>query len=163
MKRTPMALVLAGAIALLAGCGDTEAISIGHGTATLDCRSFPFIGSGKGDWRQSSTSFGPVGMLVTDYAEGSREGDGLLHTKIPVLVEGHRSAVLSVPDGERDRVGILVLKPRRPLSKLKLEPCSDRRRTIWAAGLATRDHAPVTLDVVVDGRRRGTITVGGEE
>ena len=94
-----MALVLAGVIVLLAGCGGTEASSptIGHGAATLNCKTFPFIGSGKDDWRKSSASFGPFGMLVTDYAKGSRHGDGLLHTKIPALVEGHRSVVLTVP------------------------------------------------------------------
>jgi hypothetical protein len=63
-----MALVLAGAIVLLAGCGGTEA-TIGHGAATLNCKTFPFIGSGKDDWRKSSASFGPFGMLVTDYAK----------------------------------------------------------------------------------------------
>jgi hypothetical protein len=99
-------------------------------------------------------------MGVTDYAKGSRHGDGLLHTKIPTLVEGHRSVVLTVPDDESDRVGIEVLKPDHPLSKLRLDPCGDRPRTIWAAGVATRDRAPVVLDVEVDGKRRGTITVG---
>jgi hypothetical protein len=169
-----MALVLAGAMALLAGCGGTDATAtrstalqprssgttIGHGATTFSCQTFPFIGSGKGDWRKSSAHFGPFGMLVTDYAKGGRHGDGLLHTKIPVLVEGQRSVVLSVPDDESDRVGIEVLKPDHPLSKLRLDPCGDRRRTIWAAGVATRDHAPVILDVEVDGKRRGTITVG---
>jgi hypothetical protein len=162
---------------LLAGCGGTDATAtrstafqpqssgatIGHGAATLNCQTFPFIGSGKDDWRKSSAHLGPVGMLVTDYAEDSRRGDGLLHTKIPVLVEGQRSVVLSVPDDESDRVGIEVVKPGHPLSKLRLDPCGDRPRTIWAAGVATRDHAPVILDVEVDGKRRGTITVGVEE
>jgi hypothetical protein len=164
MKRTQMALalVLAGAIVLLAGCGGTE-VTIGHGAATLNCKSFPFIGSGKDDWRKSSASFGPFGMLVTDYAKGSRHGDGLLHTKIPALVEGHRSVVLTVPSDEFDRVAIEVLKPRHPLLKLRLEPCPDRPRTIWAAGVATRDHAPVRLDVAVDGKPRGTIAIGAKE
>ena len=172
-----MALVMTCAIALLAGCGGTEATAtrstasqlersgppIGHGTATLNCQTFPFIGHGKTDWRKRSANFGPFGMSVTDYAKGSRHGDGLLHTKIPTLVEGHRSVVLTVPDDESDRVGIEVLKPDHPLSKLRLDPCGDRPRTIWAAGVATRDHAPVTLDVEVDGKRRGTITVGVKE
>jgi hypothetical protein len=176
MKRTQTALILATATALLAGCGGTDATparstavqpqssgtTIGHGAGTLDCQDFPFIGSGKDDWRESSAYFGPFGMLVTDYAKGSRRGDGLLHTKIPVLVEGQRSVVLSVPDDESDRVGIEAVNDHRDqlLSKLRLDPCGDRRRTIWAAGVATRDRAPVILDVEVDGKRQGTITVG---
>jgi hypothetical protein len=151
---------------LLAGCGNAEGRSggpsIGHGTATLNCKTFPFIGSGDRDWRKDSTTFGPLGMLVTDYAQGNREDDELLHTKIPVLVEGHRRVVLTVPEDERDRVGIIVLKPRTPVSELTLDPCGDRPRTIWAAGVATRDHAPVTLDVAVDGTERGSITIAGE-
>jgi hypothetical protein len=177
MNRTQTALASVGAIALLAGCGGTEATvtrsaasqpqasaaPIGHGSATLDCETFPFIGSGKADWRESSANFGPLGMLVTDYAAGGRYGDRLLHTKIPVLVEGHHGVVLTVPDDESDRVGIEVLKPRHPLSKLSLNPCGNRRRTIWAAGVVTRDDAPVKLGVAVDGRRQGMITVGGRE
>jgi hypothetical protein len=176
MKRTQMALILASAVALLAGCGGTDSTAtgstasqprssgatVGHGAGTLDCQDFPFIGSGKDDWRKSSAHFGPFGMLVTDYAKGSPREDGLLHTKIPVLVEGHRSVVLSVPDDESDRVGIEAVNDHQDqlLSELKLDPCGDRRRTIWAAGVATRDRAPVILDVEVDGKRRGTITVG---
>lgn len=171
-----MALILASAIAVLAGCGGTDStatgstafqpkpsgLTIGHGAATLNCKTFPFIGSGKDDWRQSSAYFGPFGMLVTDYAKGSRRDDGLLHTKIPLLVEGQRSVVLSVPDDESDRVGIEAVNDHHDqlLSKLRLDPCGDRPRTIWAAGVATRDHAPVRLDVAVDGKLRGTITIG---
>jgi hypothetical protein len=171
-----MALILASAIALLAGCGGTDATAtrstafqpqssgtaIGHGAATLNCQDFPFIGSGKDDWRKSSAYFGPFGMLVTDYAKGSRRDDGLLHTKIPVLVEGQHSVVLSVPDDESDRVGIEAVNDHHDslLSRLRLDPCGDRPRTIWAAGVATRDRAPVILDVEVGGKRRGTITVG---
>ncbi len=179
MKRTQTALILVSAIVLLAGCGGTDstatgstasqprssAMAIGHGAGTLNCKTFPFVGSGKADWRKSSAYFGPLGMLVTDYARGSRSGDGLLHTKIPMLVEGHRSVVLSVPDDESDRVGIEAVNDHRAqlLSKLRLDPCGDRSRTIWAAGVATRDHAPVILDVEVDGKRRSTITVGNKE
>jgi hypothetical protein len=104
-------------------------------------------------------------MLVTDYAKGSRSDDGLLHTKTPVLVEGQRSVVLSVPGDESDRVGIEAVSDHhaRLLSRLRLDPCGDRPRTIWAAGVATRDHAPVILDVDAGGKRRGTIVVGVKE
>ncbi|MET0559695.1 MAG: hypothetical protein ABW065_13670 [Solirubrobacterales bacterium] len=171
-----MALLLGGALVFLAGCGGSEATAtrstsaasqqerpgppVGHGTGTLNCQTFPFIGMGPDDWRKSSVSFGPLGMLVTDYAEGRRGEDGLLHTKIPTLVEGHRSVVLTVPSDERRRTGIEVVKPRHPVTRLRLDPCRDRRRTIWAAGIVARDRGPVTLHVSVVGGRSGAITIG---
>ncbi|HSS51166.1 MAG TPA: hypothetical protein VLX28_19675 [Thermoanaerobaculia bacterium] len=171
-----MAFVLACAFPLLTGCGGSEETAprttsaasqgerfgppVGHGTGMLNCQTFAFIGMGPDDWRRSSASFGPLGMLVTDYAKGRRSGDGLFHTKIPTLVEGHRSVVLSVPRDERARAGIEVVKPHHPLSRLRLDPCRDRKRTIWAAGVVARDRGPVTLDVSVAGGRSGTITVG---
>jgi hypothetical protein len=173
-----MALLLAGVLALVTGCGDTDATAtrststasrakptgppVGHGTGMLNCRTFPFIGMGPEDWRRKSESFGSLGMLVTDYAEGGRSEDGLFHTKIPTLVEGHRSVVLSVPRDERSRAAIEVVKPQHPVSRLRLDPCRDRRRTIWAAGVAARDRGPVRLDVSVAGGVSGTITIGGE-
>jgi hypothetical protein len=175
MKRTQTTLLLAAAMAFLAGCGDTDTATrsttasqgersaglVGYGIGTLNCRTLPFIGMGPDDWRQSSRRFGPLGMLVTDYSVGRRQDDGLLHTKIPTLVEGHASVVVSVPSDERERVGIELVGSSHPVSRLRLDPCPDRRRTIWAAGVAVRDRGPARLAVSVVGGTSGTITVGG--
>jgi hypothetical protein len=93
---------------------------------------------------------------------GNREPDGLLHAKAPMLVEGHRTIVLSVPQSERDRVGLEIIKPHQPLLSLTLEPCADKKRTMWAAGFVLRDRRPVLLDVSI-GSKRGTVRVGPPE
>jgi hypothetical protein len=67
-----------------------------------------------------------------------------------------------VPSDERLRAGIEVIHPPHPVSRLRIDPCRDRLRTIWAAGVAARDRRPVTLDVSVAGGTSGTITIGGE-
>jgi hypothetical protein len=167
---------LAAAAAVLAvGCADSAPTAekpkpspsapapraIGHGSAELNCDTFPFAGSGRSDWRRDSYSFGPFGVSK-NFAAGGREPDGLFHSKTPMLVEGHRTVVVSVPESERDRVGIELLKPDRPISTLVLKPCPDKKRTIWAAGFVLRDLRPVVLQVRV-GQRSGTVRVGPPE
>jgi len=135
--------------------------TIGHGSGELNCGTYPFAGFGPEDWRQDSYSFGPFGVSH-NFAAGTREPDGLLHSKTPMLVEGHRTVVLSVPESESDRLAIEILKPDRGISTLILRPCPDKKRTIWAAGFLLRDRRPVTLEVRV-GARRGTVRVGPPE
>jgi hypothetical protein len=176
MKRIWMLLALAVATALFVGCGSSSDSTsqesnvsplgppgeiIGHGSGTLNCKTYPFIGPGPDDWRRVSYAFGRFGMSH-NFAAGSRESDGLLHAKAPMIVEGHKSVVLSVPQAERDRVGIELLKLDRPLSTLTLKPCPDRKRTLWAAGLALRDRRPVDLDVRI-GARIGRVRIGPPE
>ena len=170
-----MLLGLAVAAALFVGCGGSTSTTeesktsasappgeeIGRGSGELSCKTYPFDNSGHEDWRQDSYSFGRFGVSH-NFAAGSREPDGLLHAKTPMLVEGHRTVVLSVPESEKDRVGIEILKPDRPLSTLTLKPCADKKRTMWAAGFLLRDRRPVVLDVRI-GVRRGTVRVGPPE
>lgn len=174
MKRIWMLATLAASAALSVGCGgstssaeDSSAAepkppgkTIGHGSGELNCKTFPFIGSGPDDWRRTSYAFGRFG--VSHNLAGNRESDGLLHAKTPVLAEGHTSVVLSVPESERDRVGIALVRPSHPLSTITLKPCADRKRTLWAAGLVLSDRRPVHLDVRI-GANKGTIRVGPPE
>jgi len=170
-----MLLALVVATALFVGCGGSASTSkhsnvsasgppgeaIGHGSGTLNCKTYPFIGPGPDDWRRTSYAFGRFGMSH-NFAAGSREADGLLHAKAPMIVEGHKSVVLSVPQGERDRVGIELVNRERPLATLTLKPCPDKERTLWAAGLALRDRRPVHLDVRI-AASRGTVQIGPPE
>lgn len=165
------ALVLIAVYA--AGCGGSSstveestsasisAKVIGHGSGELNCKSYPFENSGQEDWRRNSYSFGPFGVS-RNFAVGTREPDGLLHSKTPMLVEGHRTVVVSIPKSERDRVGIEILSLNRGISTLVLKPCPDKKRTMWAAGFLLRDRRPVVLDVLI-GARRGTVQVGPPE
>jgi hypothetical protein len=175
MKRIWMLHALAVATALFVGCGGSSSTSkesnvsasgspgeiVGHGSGTLSCKTHPFIGPGHDDWRRTSYIFGRFGMSH-NLAAGSRGPDGLLHAKAPVIVEGHKSVVLSVPHGERDRVGIEIANREDPLSTLVLKPCADKKRTAWAAGLALRDLRPVHLDVRI-GARKGKVRIGPPE
>jgi hypothetical protein len=172
MKRFWIFPVLLVPAALFVGCGGSTEDSktsasappsevIGHGSGELNCETYPFDNSGYEDWRQDSYSFGPFGVSH-NLAAGSRQPDGLLHAKTPMLVEGHRTVVLSVPESEAGRVGIETLKSDRPLSTLILKPCAHKTRTLWAAGFVLRDRRPVTLDVRV-GVSRGTVRVGPPE
>jgi hypothetical protein len=172
MKRIWILLALAVATALFMGCGSSTSTAkqsddsapgppgeiIGHGSGRLNCKTYPFSGPGPDDWRHSSFFFGPFG-LTRNFAIGSREDDGLMRAKTPVIVEGHRSVVLSVPRGERDRVGIELVDGRRPFSAITLTPCAGKKRTAWATGLVFRDRRPVHLEVRI-GSRAGTIEVG---
>lgn len=153
------------AAALAVGCGgsatDDHSDSIGHGSGELSCETFPFAGSGHSDWRRDSYSFGPFGVSH-NFAAGRREPDGLFHSKTPMLVEGHGTVVVTVPESERQRFGIEILKPDRPISTLTLKPCPDKKRTMWAAGFVLRDLRPVALDVRI-GQKEGTLRVGPPE
>jgi streptogramin lyase len=127
---------------------------IGHGTARSGCHAV-FAGSGEPGWRRQATAAGPFGFSGAGrefLRIPHRERDGLFHTKMPALVEGHRSVELSVPTAERDRVGIEVVAARHPVDRVIFTPCEDKPRTIWAAGLALRDRAPVTLVARVGAR-----------
>lgn len=173
MKRArfPLALAL---VLVLAGCGSSvgsvtgpprpDSKPIARGAAVLTCDTYPFIGSGPADWRRDSAHAGPLGLGGSgrDFTSGQlgpRAEDGLYHVKIPVLLEGHRPAVLSVPLASRSRVGIETVSSDRPLASVTLRPCPDKPRTIWAAGLALRGRSPVTLEVRV-GARLLTLEVG---
>lgn len=134
---------------------------IGWGSATKTCHGV-FAGSGERGWRRQAASAGPFGFggAGRDFHRmPRRERDGLFHTKMPALVEGHRTVELSVPPDQRDRVGIEVVPEDHPLSRVIFRPCDDKLRTIWPAGLALANRSPLTLTVRV-GTWVGDIKVG---
>jgi len=135
--------------------------AIGHGSGELTCKTYPFIGEGADDWRRNSYWFGPFGMSH-NLAAGNREDDGLLRAKVPMIVEGHQSVLLTVPKQERDRVALEIVGAKQPVSTLSLRPCAAKRRTLWAGGLVLRDQRPIHLNVRIRSRS-GTVAIGPPE
>jgi hypothetical protein len=164
-------LVLAACLIL---CGCSEGSQPGHAKARIapgartpptrsqlavgskvrDC-DIVFDGPGPADWRKHSLWIGPFGLAGRgprhrgpDFDEGTPQGD-LLLLKTPTMVAGHRPVTISVPDGQRHRVGILGVHPRPAYASVTYVPCDDRPRTVFAAGFLLRDLGPVTLLVQV--------------
>ncbi len=137
--------------------------AIGSGSATVTCDSGgPYIGSGKPGWRRLSAHAGPFGLSGAGREFRRiprRERDGLFHTELPAIVEGHRPVTLWVPSGERKRVGIEVVAGDHRYARVRFVPCEDKPRTIWPTGLALLNRAPVTLRVRV-GAWVGALKVG---
>jgi hypothetical protein len=68
--------------------------------------------------------------------------------------------VLRVPREERGKVG-LVYGPIRFVRSIEeaskqvtFRPCADKPRTVWPGGLALASLQPITLEVLVGGRKR---------
>ncbi|HEY8083111.1 MAG TPA: hypothetical protein VIE64_06080 [Solirubrobacterales bacterium] len=166
VARVAIALV---PVLLLAGCGGPAEPPVGVGAASVTCNSVHFAGSGTADWRRQSAHIGPFGLggpshgghPGPDFQRGGFNRDGLLRIKTPTLVEGQRRVELSVPAGERERVGILTVDPKRGYARVTFVPCADRQRTIWAGGLVLRDRAPVRLAVRVGDGPLRELLVGG--
>ncbi len=174
-KLMAVATVVAGVALGLTGCADAEAkrdgAALGSGSTKVTCDgNGSFIGSGEPDWRQDSVHAGPLGFGGSgrdiNPIHGSRGDDGLLHVKMPALLEGHRPAEVRVPPSERDRVSIEVVVARKdypghPYNRVTLVPCDDKPRTIWPAGLVFRERSPGTVSLRVRvGEWSGTLRIG---
>jgi hypothetical protein len=95
----------------------------------------------------------------------SETRNGQLINKMPVLVEGGKPVLLSVPPRDSDRVflyyGRLRDREGRPtttigrargFSEVRFEPCADKPRTVWPGGIRVRGRRAVRLLVSVEGR-----------
>jgi hypothetical protein len=122
------------------------------------------IGSGPRDWPRGAELAGPLGVFERPLREMSETGNGQLIAKMPVLVDRGPAATLSVPQRLRHRVflyyGRMVgrngerttrIGAAPGFSKVRFEPCGDRRRTAWPGGIRVSGRAPVRLTVRVDG------------
>jgi hypothetical protein len=140
-----------------------RSVAVASGSATVTCDSGgPYIGSGKPGWRRLSAHAGPFGLSGAGREFRRiprRERDGLFHTELPAIVEGHRAVTLWVQSGERKRVGIEVVAGDHPYARVRFVPCEDKSRTIWPVGLALLNRSPVILRVRV-GRSVGELRVG---
>jgi hypothetical protein len=178
-RRLPLAL--AACLVALPGCGEGSRPGEPAASGAAGTRSAPadralavgskvrdcgvtFDGPGPADWRRHSLWIGPFGLAGPgpgpDFDEGALAG-GLVTVKTPTMVAGHRPVTISVPEAQRDRVGILGVHPRPAYASVTYVPCDDKPRTVFAAGFLLCDRRPVTLLVQVgDGPVRG-LRVGG--
>jgi hypothetical protein len=178
--RNPWLVVLAAGLTLLLGCGgdsepkDTLATAPGAeprptgstlavGSKVRDC-DIVFDGPGPADWRKRSLSIGPLGLAGPgpgpDFGAGLFDR-GLLTVKTPTLVAGHRPVTISVPEAQRDRVGILGVHPRPAYASVTYVPCDEKPRTVFAAGFLLRDRRAVTLLVQVGSGPVRALRLGG--
>ena len=134
------------------------------GSKVRDC-DIVFDGPGPPDWRRHSLSVGPLGLSGPApgpvFRESSR-AHGLLIVKTPTLVAGHRPVTISIPRALRYRAAILGVHPgRRGYARVTYVPCTDKPRTVFAAGFLLRDRRPISLLVKVgDGPTRGLYLSG---
>ncbi|MEX2105386.1 MAG: hypothetical protein WD810_00660 [Solirubrobacterales bacterium] len=121
-------------------------------------------GSGPPNWKRESERAGSVGVFRHPLRAMSRSANGQLLAKMPIIVEGHRAAIVSVPARLRGRVflyyGRILDRDGHPTSSFKnatgyartrFEPCPGRPRTPWPGGIRVKGTAPVHLTVTVEG------------
>lgn len=129
-----------------------------------DC-SFAVSGSGSPDWREKSEVAGPVGVFRNPLRMMFRTGNGQLVTKMPILVESHKTVTVSVPSRLRHRVflyyGRVLDRNGNPTtgfsrangySATKFYPCASKPRTAWPGGIRVKGGKPVHLTVTIEGR-----------
>jgi hypothetical protein len=134
--------------------------TLARGSRTVGCGA-AIIGSGRPHWRSLSAAAGPFGFFGAgrDFLRGSRQADGLLHAKMPAIVEGGVPVTVVVRRAQRRRAGIEVVGGH-PYARVRFVPCRGKPRTVWPAGLALRSRAMVTLRVLVGSAPPLTLQVG---
>ncbi|HEX2096090.1 MAG TPA: hypothetical protein VHF50_01840 [Solirubrobacterales bacterium] len=126
-------------------------------TTVADC-DYVQHGSGSPDWRSSATAAGPLGVFRGSLQRMAETRNGQLVTKMPVLIEGHETVTLSVPESLRHRVFLYYGREaagrrRGPgFSEVVFEPCEEKPRTVWPGGIRVKGRKAVRLTVRVEGR-----------
>jgi hypothetical protein len=125
-------------------------------------------------WREDSIVVGDFGFNVNNFKHHAwqphEKAD--LQFKLPVIIEGHSSATVWIPDGERERVALILSNvPRRgPKNSYRVEdghqavsfnPCADKEWSAWVAGLALADRRESVLKVKADDAPRSTRIILG--
>jgi hypothetical protein len=118
-------------------------------------------------WREEATVVGDLGFGLTagDFSGFRRHERADIEVKLPVTIEGHSAVTVRVPDGERNRVALILADvPRRGpgnsyriedgYGAVRFEPCAEAEWSAWTAGLALADRREIVLMVEVDGARR---------
>jgi hypothetical protein len=125
------------------------------------------LGSGPPDWRRQSTVAGPVGVPKGVLQRMSETGNGQRTAKMPLLLAGSASVVVTVPPRQRSRVflyyGRYTDRDGNPtkrtdapgFSEVEFQPCANRPRSPFAGAIRiARGAAPVRLTVRVEGRSK---------
>lgn len=180
--------LVAGAIGL-AACDDAQVVDQGGETATsaeatLRGSDTPSVDCGAAivdrvdpTWRSRSVVSGRFGLYGDsgDLRTADRWGRDAYWTKIPVILDGHRAAMLRVASRDRHRVGLtygpdasspgtstdgadsLTAAPR----EMRFVPCQDRSPSAWPGGLILSDRKTVSLRVRVNGGRWRSLSIQG--
>lgn len=114
-------------------------------------------------WRKKSTVVGDFGFYGTagDLSGFRPHRRAALQVKLPVMIEGHSGATVSIPRSERNRVALILADvPRRGpgnsyrirdgYGSVRFEPCESKEWTAWTAGLALAEGRATVFVVEVD-------------
>lgn len=138
---------------------DDPAAPIAETSGVADCKpdSVVMAGQGPDNWRKLTVHAGPLGVFRRSLLQMSDGGDGILETKMPVLVEGHRNVTLSVPPDQRRRISLYYGREAMSFNdddgfdSIVFRPCANKDVTPWPGGIQLRGLGPVRLKVEVDG------------
>ena len=125
-------------------------------------------------WREEAVVVGDLGFfgMADDFFGHRAHRRSDIQVKLPIILEGRSSVVLSLPRDEQARAGLILADvPRRGPGNsyrvedghhgVRFEPCPDREWTAWTAGLALADRGEVTLMVKEGAASRATpVTLG---
>ena len=116
-------------------------------TATCD---EAIIGSGRADWRRTFTTIGRFGLPASHLRFAYRSpADGLIHSKLMVLVVGHDPVTVKVPSHLARRMGLEygAGTEQQSAASITFSPCPDKPRTIWPGSLVFKRHEPLAVAV----------------
>lgn len=178
MRLTALTLPLVLSVVLW-GCGGSSKHSpsapVGQPSAPV-AESIPTVrcetaiaGTPSRSLRSRSPSAGPVSIFggrdfsTLSRASGPRPPGFSKVVKMPVMVEGHAPVTLSIAPRDRSH-GRLVAPTSSswaPYVEVRLVPCGDKARTVWAAGFLLRNLRPITVVVRHAGEPGRHLQVGG--
>lgn len=148
--------------------GDTESTDAG-GVAlskrVVDCEDAS-AGQGSPEWRESSIPADVVGIGRRPLSRMTKESRSTFTAKMPVLVEGHHKAAISVVPSQVGRVELVygadagALAGGRGFDKVQFRPCEDRYRTVWPGGIRVTGRRAVRLRIHVENEDPFTISLG---
>ena len=158
------------ASAALAACGSDDGTASSAGTpkparATVASCDEAGLGGPPADWRRDATSTGPFGLVgpARDFHDRKsvvKLDSGQFGMKLPAVVEGSASVVVSVPTDLRHDVGIdfgnlkTAERGGEANQRVTFEPCANRQRTGWPGGLVLESRKPIELLVQVEGEQQ---------
>ena len=121
-------------------------------------------------WRTDAARSGNLGFFGTgrDFETAHRVGRAEsgetrpFVTKVPAVLEGHRTATVWVSSDDRDRIGLFygtaIMTEGGDFSRfanstpaVRMEPCRGRPRTSWPGGFVMKTRRPVTLFIKFEG------------
>lgn len=148
--------------------GDTEpsSDSVKLSRKVVGCEDGTASGSGPADWRENSIPADVVGIRTRPLSRMTQESRSTYTAKMPVLVEGHHKAGISVVPSHLGRVELIYGRDKGNLAEdkgydaIQFRPCEDQDRTVWEGGIRVTGRKAVRLRVHVEGEDQFTISLG---